>query len=974
MKTTAGYDAEIRIDTKIDTSQMQRLQIQIDKTENKVAALSAKLSEVGNKQINTSAFAELEVKLQSAQAELDKLIVEENKMASTGLDIGAPWDSLIQKQADARLRIEDIMSQMQKLKDTEKAFTLGTGTDEYRKIANDLMIAKSEMSALTTKQDELFTKVPKVTSGFDKMAKSAKGAFRAANKGAKTSNGLLSTLGTRLKGIALSLLIFNWITKGFNTMVNGIKEGFGNLTKYSDEYKKSVTSLKNANTQMKNSFATAFAPIVTAAIPHLVNLIGYVTTAANYVAQFMAVLSGRTTWTKAKGIQAGYADSLDKTAASAKKAAGALASFDTLEVLNKKDSGGSGGGMGDMFEEVEIDSGIVDSVNKFKSLLEGLAEAAQPAIDAFKKLWDEGLSKLKDFTFGTLSDFYNSFLVPVGKWMLGEGLPRFFKVTNDLLNEINWERLRTSLDAFYTVLGKLAIIVLDGLLDFYEYFLKPLAVWTMSSAIPQIVDILTDFINKVDWEKINKSLERFWKAIEPYAEQFGQGLIDFFSDMKDIGVVIMNAIPTALDAITKALNKGDPEKARDWGYALGEIALAFTALKLASKGFESVTTTLKSLSGLMPYAVFAVAIAETAPNIKFPDPPKEEDYKSLEEYNVALENFQLQLNKILENPLELPVVETNEDGWNKSLVDIYDKLVAWCDDVDNLVLGDKIGGAFEGTWADTGKRFAEWWDRDVTPWFTTEKWSALGIGVGTGFSEWWIGVKEWWNTSTLVLWWEESVVPWFTSEKWSALGQGILDGISEKWNELVTWWTENVGAWWTENVDPWFSKETWSKIGTDMKDGLYNGFKAIVGKIVGILNSIIGGFEGIINGVIDGINALIDMFNSSKLIEYAGFSIDRFDHVDFKGIAPPALANGAVLRGGNPFMAILGDQPAGQTNIETPLKTMIEAFNTAMDSRGGSQSGTPAVINLNINGETFARATLNDFMSELNRQGYDLNF
>ena len=43
----------------------------------------------------------------------------------------------------------------------------------------------------------------------------------------------------------------------------------------------------------------------------------------------------------------------------------------------------------------------------------------------------------------------------------------------------------------------------------------------------------------------------------------------------------------------------------------------------------------------------------------------------------------------------------------------------------------------------------------------------------------------------------------------------------------------------------------------------------------------------------------------------------------------PRLAKGAVLEGGHPFLAMLNDQPKGQTNIETPLSTMIEAFKQA---------------------------------------------
>lgn len=40
----------------------------------------------------------------------------------------------------------------------------------------------------------------------------------------------------------------------------------------------------------------------------------------------------------------------------------------------------------------------------------------------------------------------------------------------------------------------------------------------------------------------------------------------------------------------------------------------------------------------------------------------------------------------------------------------------------------------------------------------------------------------------------------------------------------------------------------------------------------------------------------------------------------------PKLAQGSVLKGGNPFLAWVNDQPRGQTNVETPLDTIVKAF------------------------------------------------
>lgn len=84
----------------------------------------------------------------------------------------------------------------------------------------------------------------------------------------------------------------------------------------------------------------------------------------------------------------------------------------------------------------------------------------------------------------------------------------------------------------------------------------------------------------------------------------------------------------------------------------------------------------------------------------------------------------------------------------------------------------------------------------------------------------------------------------------------------------------------------------------------------------------------------------------------------------------PALASGSVIRGGNPFLAILGDQRAGQTNIEAPIGTIKQAVAEVMAESGGGFR--TARIVLQVNGVDLAQATLQDFLSEASRQGYDL--
>lgn len=84
----------------------------------------------------------------------------------------------------------------------------------------------------------------------------------------------------------------------------------------------------------------------------------------------------------------------------------------------------------------------------------------------------------------------------------------------------------------------------------------------------------------------------------------------------------------------------------------------------------------------------------------------------------------------------------------------------------------------------------------------------------------------------------------------------------------------------------------------------------------------------------------------------------------------PALANGAVIPPNNQFLAVLGDQRHG-TNIETPLSTMIDAFNTALDSRGGVGGPVEVTVRIIADGK-LARALKTELDNESRLRGVKL--
>lgn len=86
----------------------------------------------------------------------------------------------------------------------------------------------------------------------------------------------------------------------------------------------------------------------------------------------------------------------------------------------------------------------------------------------------------------------------------------------------------------------------------------------------------------------------------------------------------------------------------------------------------------------------------------------------------------------------------------------------------------------------------------------------------------------------------------------------------------------------------------------------------------------------------------------------------------------PRYANGGVFYGGDPMLGILNDQPRGQVNVETPLQTMLDAFNTSLDSRnGGMATNIQPTINIRFNGELsqLARILKPEIDMETNRIG-----
>ena len=147
--------------------------------------------------------------------------------------------------------------------------------------------------------------------------------------------------------------------------------------------------------------------------------------------------------------------------------------------------------------------------------------------------------------------------------------------------------------------------------------------------------------------------------------------------------------------------------------------------------------------------------------------------------------------------------------------------------VDWAGIWKKITDACKKAWEAVENFFTkavpEWWNNNVAPWFTKEKWQELGEKMKEGISSKWQEFKDWWGNTAIVQWWNNNVAPWFTKEKWQETANNAKEGIETK----LTEWKDTfkpIEDWWNEKVKPWFTLDKWKQVANDGKKGIEDKF------------------------------------------------------------------------------------------------------------------------------------------------------
>lgn len=377
----------------------------------------------------TYKYKELESELESLSQEIDvaKSKWDELRASNTG---GINDEEIKSTLENLDLLYEKYSAVEAKMREKEKFGTDVIKTEPAKEAAAAMEKLAQEEEKLANINDRLKTSYDDVKDSIDSYSNSAnnsatknaadnasklaKSNEKVADSGKKAANSLKETgsaAGNAKNGI-MTLLKYGLGIRSlfvlFNKLRSAVVAGMSNLAQESGSTNSAISMLWGSLERLKNSLATAFAPILTAIAPILSKFIDMLSTAATYVSMFFSMLSGKKTYTRALAVQKDYVASLSDTASSAEDVADATNDaadaadaaaeatekyLSPLDDLNKMDSksdsgsgsggggkspgaGGGGGGTGSapMFTEEQIPNAFLDNLQKVFDLLKKIKD------------------------------------------------------------------------------------------------------------------------------------------------------------------------------------------------------------------------------------------------------------------------------------------------------------------------------------------------------------------------------------------------------------------------------------------------------------------------------------------------------------------------------------------------------------------------------------------------------------------------
>lgn len=447
------------------------------------------------------------------------------------------------------------------------------------------------------------------------------------------------------------------------------------------------------------------------------------------------------------------ADALDKVGKSAKKAKSYTLGIDELNIIDPN-SGSSGS------------SSVVGAgIDLTKEIMDATAE--------YEKVWQEAFDKMQNTAMG---------------W--ADKVSKVFKPVKDIIEDLAYA-FKFDSDAWFKVAGMDTSKLVTGIFDWFTRAIDSVD-WE------KIGRHIGSFLDGMDWTAIFTSAGNFIETAIDAAIDLWKGSFD----AAPIETTILTAIGLLKftgvgDIIWGKIS--DKLSATVLGSSIGIVP----TIAIASVTWEIGFNVGKSLGkALFPddketYDNFSFfgegGFFDTIKNTDFSilfDAWKQMNSDAadfltktmpIRQFFDFLSQFKLDINdtfglvSVFENLK--PIVE----NWFNESVMPWFSTERWSELGENIKqsLSDKWD-SFTQWWSGTG--IPSWWNGNVSPWFTKEKWQNFGETIKSSLKDKWTSFTLWWSGIGFANWWN-NVKSYFTTEKWTWIG--IKDGLSNAWNNAI---------------------------------------------------------------------------------------------------------------------------------------------------------------------------------------------
>lgn len=964
-----GTKAKTALNKQVDA--FSKLNNEFAAQSKKVDELKKKVAEYGKQKIPTAEYKEIQSQIDQASQKMNRLISAQEKFLAMGGSENSKQYKKYQYDIDELANsIRYAEGEMKDLEATGKAFTLGNQTNQATADMEKLEAAERKLSdmnnRLGTSYSAIKSQVNDYKNGLLKADSAQKKASDSGNRLSKSLKNTGKSANSARFGIGKMLgtsILFSFAFQAINAVLTGIKDGFANLAQYSGTTNNSISMLWSSLERLKNSLATAFAPILDVVAPILSKFIDMLSTAASYVSMFFAFLSGKSTYTRAVAVQKDYAASLQDTATGAKDAAeeteaAAEAAEDYLSPLDdinryteQNDSGGNGGngggagspggagGEGPLFEEVPID-------NKFASLLDSVLDKLKEIRDIFMSGFWDGLGDYKPLLEELKRD-----LSSIGKYL------------TDIFTDADVQAAaKRFAESFIYNLGKIA-----------------------GSFAKIGLTIAVNIVGGIE-SYLSKNVDR----IKNY-------LVTMFDVGTEVNTLLGNLASTVAEIFSDVFGS---QVAQDiTGNIIGIFTEAFMLVTMlgASFGRDLLNMIVQPL--MENKEAIKTALLETLQPIQTITQAIETFLQSITDKIMALYNEHIKpfIDSISQGISD--IVGTFLSAYNEYIAPILDAWAAKFDEVLNgpvldaidsfLSVVGKVIDVLKLLWEEVLVPLIEWIIENIIPvlapiveWIGT---TALDL-VGT-VAEMASGILD--ALGGII----DFLVGVFTGD-WDKAFSGlkqIADGFKKTFNAIFDFIQNNVltpfenflsGAFeqnWVESFGVFgYAIEGFLNTVQNIFDGIQRIFNGLIDFINGVFSGdwsrawrgvieifagiwdTIGGFlSGPINTVISFLNALLNGVERAQnwIAEALSFSIDlpgpiqeitgwsSFSLSIPKWSLPniPYLASGAVIPPNKEFMAVLGDQNQGN-NIEAPEGLIRRIVREESGRNGGNKYEIPLKV------------------------------